>query len=386
MNKRPIVVLKTPIPYNVVNRFADEIAAGFEQLGHPVIVLDSRSGKFGLELNHAFSAHPMIAIGFNTAGLDFQLMNQPLYAQLDCHYISPFVDHPYQFIHRLMGQKWAYGVTLIDEGHLKDLAEFAHPHMNALFLPHGGSKAPVKWEGARDISILFSGILHHPDALVESWKDRYSKFRVKLLDAVDAGLAMSSVERNYSVLLQNVGLGKLKAKDYVTWALLYLQIERYFREHERLEVIQFLDDEGISVDIWGIGWEQCQFKHHRLHAPVNYDEILNLMSRTQTVLNISPMYVNGSHERVFSGLMNGARVISSYSHYLYGVSKTARGLQFYEAEALNSLTKLLKEPFDTLSAQESDFWASHHSWSNRAKLLLAWVDQLREVPGATDSH
>src|SRR5262249_33312271 len=90
---------------------------------------------------------------------------------------------------------------------------------------------------------------------------------------------------------------------------LHDQLDLYTRGKERVELLRAMP--SGEVDIWGEGPWKKYLPHHRIHPPIDFSTTLSIMQQAQVVLNSSPRFKKGAHERILYALLCGASVYTS---------------------------------------------------------------------------
>lgn len=156
-------------------------------------------------------------------------------------------------------------------------------------------------------------------------------------------------------------------------------IERVVSSHYREQIIARIARAGIPLTLYGLGWENCDWirlpnvHYGRRIAP---GEILRLMGDTRLVLNTMPWFKDGSHERIFNAMLNGAVPVSESNPYLcetlppegwVGHELTENSL----SELPNRIRELLAHPTHLQQMADAGYADAslHHTWTARAAEL-----------------
>lgn len=256
------------------------------------------------------------------------------------------VDHPVYYAYENLSKSPAQTCHLvIDKNH----ANFMHryfPQFRTEFLPHGGTiwkdeylKQTEKECGRtgmevcrntfelsgmlgqvckKPIDILYVGHNHligqkfHRDCLCG--KDE---------DFMDYGIEQY-LHNPYVVADQLVddfaGLHGLYLSEEERMQLIYDSLwfaGRKVSDMVKLNMIRMLSEAGCRVTVFGGGWDSARFsKNVELHKPVSAADCIRLIARAKCVLNFSPYYDEGGHERVFNAMLNHSICVTNKGHYL----------------------------------------------------------------------
>ena len=89
----------------------------------------------------------------------------------------------------------------------------------------------------------------------------------------------------------------------------------YYRE----KTVKTLVDAGFKVTLYGTGWEVCDCIDNEnldYRGRVSADEIVDLMYDSKIVLNTMTWFKDGTHDRVFNGMLAGAVAVTDSSIYM----------------------------------------------------------------------
>ena len=100
---------------------------------------------------------------------------------------------------------------------------------------------------------------------------------------------------------------------------LHLDIEWYIRAKKRIELIHAL--EGLDVHVYGEGnlyfpgskWEDLVPKSIHIHKSLDYQKTQQIYEKSRIVVNSSPFFKEGTHERVFDAMSSGAISLTNKS-------------------------------------------------------------------------
>jgi glycosyltransferase involved in cell wall biosynthesis len=146
--------------------------------------------------------------------------------------------------------------------------------------------------------------------------------------------------------------------------------------HYREKVVAAVAKAGISLDLYGSGWEGCDWinlPNVNFHGRVSADEVVERMQETKIVLSTMTWFKDGTHDRVFNGMLQGAVAVTDSSVYM----KEAFGdelvmFELNEIDALPDKIKyLLDNPDVAQKIADSGYERAMRSetWEARAKEL-----------------
>jgi glycosyltransferase involved in cell wall biosynthesis len=382
-----ILLFKGVSQYDVVRHFIDDLGAAFRALGKDVLVLDLASDKYNVQLvQDAFSKECDFVCGYNLNGYDLGLRHEGIefLRDIGIPYVGILVDSPLYLSVKFrdintVGIPDNFLITCVDKTHLDVLENYGKFSLST-FLPHAGSYAEESDEDkdiySRSKDVVFCGTYSKSSI---SWTNH--PLRSLLDDVADMMLSTENIQVHDA--LQQV----LKMKNYVISPIFFqrildivVHVDIYVRNVRRARMITELADAGIKVSIYGNGWEQLPCtKYLDVHKAVSFAESLKIMADAKIVLNFTNFFSYGSHERVFSAMLNGAVAITDVNGYWRDGFEENKEIVTYSIMLPNELsqkiTRLLTDlPQLNAIAQAGKKKAEQfHTWKARANEIIGLV-------------
>lgn len=366
--------------YDVLSIFAEEISKGFEEHGCEVIRVERSKEDYMDTL--ALAITDTYDFIFDINGM--LLEHDRLYTFFKQKYVAFLVDHPMYHHKRLQRQYEPYFVTTVDRDH-KTYLEKYYPNLNCIqFIPHGGMEgSKIEDYEKRKIDVLFLGSYENPKIKMGNLNQLPNGIRELILDTCKK-LEIDSQYTMEEVLKIQLDKRQIQMSDQEFSEIMsdLFYIDEYIRAYYRDKVIRTLGENNISVEIYGNGWEEFEGGHFdtiQIHQSVSYKESLNLMGQSKIVLNVMPWFKAGSHERVFTTMLNGALSITDKSEYLEEVFSDGQDLVFYDLKSLEKLPDLiLKYLKDDKKSKEIALNGKqkaemNHTWKKRGHEILDWI-------------
>ena len=284
------------------------------------------------------------------------------------------VDHPMYYFDTL-DQSPAQGIVVCsDRNHANYTKRFYPTVHNSLFLPTGGEelhpeeqKKPI---AKRDIDVLFIGSYkYHADYVYD------------VVDEAVMDMLIGSPHMTYEQALE---MYLKQVQPDLSDAVLKSKVEKNrFMETNlcamyRLEIIHALAESGITVSVYGEGWELTDLNgqsNFKCHPPVSFSEGLALMEDSKIVLNQLSWFKDGCCERIFNAMLQGAVCVTDDSIYLKEQFTDGEDIVFYSLSALEKLPELvsglLQDPDRMQRIADCGYnnAAAHHTWAHRAAEL-----------------
>ncbi len=285
------------------------------------------------------------------------------------------MDHP-MYYYDTLDISPAHGVVVCaDRNHVDYVKRFCPAVRRYLFLPTGGEelqpKKPKKPIAERTIDVLLIGSYkYHADY-------NYDKMDETVMDDL--------ICHPYKTLEQAVEDQIKSARPKTTDAELkqIIQAHRFAETNlcamYRLEIVRALVESGITVSVYGNGWEKTHLygnPHFVCHAPISFRNALLLMEDSKIVLNQMAWFKDGGSERIFNAMLQGAVCLTDDSIYLKENFTDEKDLVFYSLAELEKLPEtvsgLLRDSNRMQRIADNGYAAAsaNHTWAHRAEELL----------------
>jgi len=366
-----------------LNVFSEQMQKEFQQLGYDIFMFDQEQSMQSLGKLYAYmQEHPILAmIGFNNTLFGMKTESgKKVWEELGIPCINILVDHPYWYRDILQNAPANSAVLCVDMNHMNFVSRFYPQIAVSGFLAHGGT--PIDGKGKkleeRAIDVLYAGSLltnyvQKPD--FSKWDfdaEQVCEEAISLLmnnrtvtveDALEHTLLQHGVELEDSLLCEFIS-----SCSYV---------ERVVSSHFREMVLKTFAMAGIKLQIYGEGWENCDWitlPNVSYGGLISPEEVLQKMEDAKVVLNTMPWFKNGSHERIFNGMLRGCVVISETSGYFEETLPENGWLSFsLEEEEIEKTPGRVKDLLDHLEEAQKmadaglSFAEQDHTWQARAR-------------------
>lgn len=113
-----------------------------------------------------------------------------------------------------------------------------------------------------------------------------------------------------------------------------------------------------------------------------YLDVLDLMEQTKIVIDVSPSFRNGAHERVFYALSRGAYVLTEPSRFLTHEVESDLGISFlpYDSAGVGNAVRAILDrgpaELDAVRQRAVAHYADTHTWSQRVATLMPAIQKL----------
>ena len=392
MQKRIILIQGT---WETLDVFSRGLEQYFVEAGIEIFVLDTKNLLASLGKLYDFIQKPVDAvITFNNVGLNMELTpGEKIWNQLDFLCIDILVDHPICYLQELQMAPKRTVVLCVDKNHVAFVKRYFPNIMATHFMPHGGmlwKKEQIPWKD-REIEVLYAGGL--PRDVATS----YIPQNLEELCGIDSGklcdnvLTMLITDTCCTLEMAierylNVQYGNVTEEQLLQCIRLFRFLDVYAISYYRERAIKLLVENGIHVTLYGPGWEKCEWisqPNVDYHSAVSPEKILDIMGNTKIVLNSMPNFKNGSHERIFNGMLSGAVVVSDTSSYLEEIVGEKNLLYLYDLKKQQELPQMIKQilenPKEANQMTKNAYKEAkeHHTWQKRAQEVERYVERYK---------
>ncbi len=372
--RRFVVFTGSEIP--ILDYISEQYCRALQTLGHEVLLFNKL--HFEESMNALFSYHKKGLDGvfvFNNACFQMRLQSgESLWDlwQVPCYNI--LVDHPMYYFDTLDNTPASGIVVCADQYHAEYTRRFYPKVRQARFLPTAGERLKpyeaLKPFAGRPIDVLFIGSYKYHDDV------EYDAFAVQL---------ESELLCHPDKTFEQAVAGILPSDRSLSDAELKLLIQKYrfidvnTTAKFRARIMEILVNAGISVTVYGNGWETSglfqhpNFLHKGLISP---EEGIGMMEESKIVLNHMAWFKHGASERIFEAMLQGALSLTDDSEYLREHFTDAADIRFFSLSHLEELPQIVHSLLSDQDLAESirkaayEKAAKQHTWLNRLRELL----------------
>lgn len=400
MNQKRLLIFIKGI-YDTMDLFTDELIQAFEEMGYPCMILNAEQMEESLcELSKYLGisfvrpgagedlSQAAAVITFNNMGYNLcEDRGFNLWERCRIPYYDIQMDHPFHYADKMKALPKTARLYCIDRNHVKYVKRFFKNISWVDFLPHGGTMiaedqlmpAPLH---TRPIDVLYAGSLskYRIEMLIPDF-DQFRDFDAgELCNQVlqelvrHPGRTTEDVLEDYFSELE-LPVTEEQLAEYISeFRFLDAYAVSFFRE----QAVRILVENGIRVVVYGEGWERTDWAEHPnlvLGGKVLAPEVLPLMYQSKIVLNTMTWFKDGSHDRVFNGMLAGAVVISDTSLYMQEQFENHTEVELFELEAIQELPAIVEDLLQDLQRAQAIADAGRrktlqgHTWQQRAQQI-----------------
>lgn len=314
--------------YGSTLHFAKAFTAALEREGAQTRLHWIGEGHFFHALESIYQDPPDLTCSFS----DIHFSGSPIGDLWQIPHLSLLIDPAIYYLHQLQGEySW---VSCVDEGDVELIRSLNFEKV--FYLPHGGDSAlltPPLQE--RPYEVVFFGSC-----------SEYETEDDIVLEAASKVLS----PRNLSIVEALLELD-VKEEDL---ARHHFAVDLYTRFHDRVNVLRALKTH--TIHIWGKGPWKKYVPEAIIHPAIPFEETVEIMKKAKVVVNSSPRFKRGLHERILYGSLCGAAVLSGQGGgytYRYG-----------EWEDLSFAD------WKSIAQAKQEEVLEEHTWDHRARSLL----------------
>ncbi len=376
--------------YDTLDLFTFELKREFENLGYETMVFDVRDMAQGLKRLAEFALKPVKAvITFNNLGFNMELQaGKNIWDQLGIPCINILMDHPFCYKNALDQAPRNAVVLCTDRNHMRYLQRFYPKIQTVGFLPHAGkeisgAKRPISERGT---DVLYAGNLSKTFAAnIMPDLSKYTDFDAKSIckQAYQELIRhpFKTTEQALEEALNAAGL-RLSEEELKNMIAELHFVDLYAVSYYRERTVQVLAEQGISIQLYGAGWENCSWIHRpnvSYGGKIPAEEVVVKMQDAKIVLSTMTWFKDGTHDRVFNGMLQGAVAATDSSGYMKeefsgyeGPKGQEEELLFFELEELDKLPlqiqELLSDPKKAQRIADRGYQKAknYHTWRARA--------------------
>lgn len=297
---------------------------------------------------------------------------------------SFITDNPVRKLEQLKAFPDVGLAGVVDLDFLEIWDEFNFPGRGAIPFPHGGPDAlpQVPTTAERDIDVLLVGNVSSALS-TDDWLTASAGSDPILRGAYERALdrSVTGDEALWRILRTEFADAGIAADaDFVAGGVCHL--ETHLIALRRREILHALKgrkvvyhgnlEEGVTLSV---------SEDVEVNDIMPFQDVVDLMMRSKIVLNISPSFRNGAHERVFYGLSRGAFILAEPTRFLRREMEEDLGVAFlpYDvSEVMKAVDAILDRPdadLDAMRARAVEHYQKTHTWGQRVDVMLEAVSR-----------
>ncbi len=378
--------------YGVLPHFTRSLMAAVQRRGIDCRLLGNEDGPTPNLIPQLLLDPPDCTVSFN--GLLPDQDGKFLCDSIEVPHVACLVDSPNKFLS--MVQSPLNILTCVD----KAWADFFRGlrHDNTFFMAHAVDvEFDAEEEFEKDYDAVFLGTCLDIEERRRNWQREYPEGLGKVLDAA-VEIALGDQTTSYMEAFSQAMDARLRKHGDVdpskfNYSDLFDDLEVYIRGKDRIELLRAMKD--VDVHVFGTtsgskGWDEYlkgSGAKVTVHGRVSYAEAQDIMRRSRVVLSSCPTIKRGAHERIFTGMVAGAAVLTNDNAYVSQHFSHGENILLYKhgdyAAANAAVADILADEKrrKEMNMIGKSLVLNHHTWDQRAKVLLDQLTQILRAMG-----
>ena len=388
MNKKHFLLFQVKsVCYDSYIYFSNALAKALTNAGHAVEIFSALEEP--LEAAERFVGRTFDAIiDFNSELPMLQMEDDSYFLDhIDAPFYDVILDHPLYHHKKLKQQLRDFHILCLDENHRNYITTY-YPHIASAHVwemtgddicPNEISYPP------KDIDVLFSGTYTSPCEVADSidtcpaFLGNLTRNLIELIEAEPSLTQEAALQK----LLPSLDEAEVIEENFTLHMQACFLCDSYLRAAKREQLLVHLAKENIPLTLCGNGWRKsplAQFPQIQIIDDTSFYDTFSLFRRAKITLNLLPEFKNGSHDRVYSAMLNHSLCLTDASPLLKKEFADGRELCFYDAQNPEGLTHciqdLLIDESRCISITQNGYAAAKkdHTWDARVVSLMTVLD------------
>ena len=161
-------------------------------------------------------------------------------------------------------------------------------------------------------------------------------------------------------------------------------VDRYIRAYERDKCVQVLVANDIKITVSGNGWDKFRTDYKDNikiigNNGLDFLEVLEVIGDSKMVLNNAPTYPYGTHERIFTSMLNGAICLTNDFPSIQDEFTDGENIILYSNQELQQFSSRIKYLLSNdseaaeIAMKGTRFVEQTHTWDKNAESILKIV-------------
>lgn len=382
-----LIFTSREICYNSHFFFAHQMEAAFEKLGYPVQMCEfTKEDDFDAVLGAHLGKTYKLMLDFNS--LLPQLVEEdgtPVLNMIHGPFYDYILDHPLFHYNCLSAKADNFHAILLDEAQEAYVKRYYKGIKSTLMMPLGATEAVAETKRvcAPDC-ILFMGSYDSEEKLLDIIKMAPEPIRALALEVLERRLEdpLLPQEEAFGGLLTERGI-ELDDSRFALFMNQMYAVDAYIRNHFRRTTIDCLVKNRIPMKIIGEGWEKYRSFDESFisrEREVEFGLSFEKIAKEHILLNNSPFFNHGAHDRIYAGMANHCAVLTDENPYLHRTLKDKENIVLYsikdEKGIKDRAEELLTNATFCREIQENAYqeFKQNHTWECRVRRLMEQVE------------
>lgn len=386
MNRKNILLIKTVSRYASSERYIEEWASAMRKLGCNTCIIDGWSLVQPMLYNHVLAKYKFdLVLDLNGVCCDWRITKnlspESIYGIYLCDPPVGVSIHLTQADERTI----MFGC---DRNFCNYVDKFFPMVKHTEFIPLSGSAYPenIPYE-ERTLDLIFTGTWQNPEEIKSGLFSKFEHSGVLLKFLEDM---LEDIIVNSHFTLQECLSGTLKKYnqevsdgDFHELMGEFLMVDFYARFYYRDKVIRTLLEDGLTVHVFGQGWENFCSEHKEnlvIHEGGAY-AAEKALADAKIALNIMPWFKDAFQERIAAAMLSKTVAVTDESKYTEENFEDNKELIIFSLKDVESLSGrlkyLLSHPEEAVKIAENGYRKAqkNHTWYNRTYDMLRKTEE-----------
>lgn len=363
--------------------FISCMADAFEAVGYPVEICDL-SVRMEQQLEDLLERQEqfLAAFDFNSLLPRMELSDGTPYLEaFHVPFFNYLVDHPFYHHIGICRTFPDYYVICIDTCHSAYVRQY-YPAVRGVYdLPLGGVKAGLERTfSQKRIDLLLPASYDPEDGILEMIEECDSRKQAELYYLIERLSAEPELpqEAALSDWLYRQG-EELDAGAFAKRMNQDFLADQYLRNHIRRKTAEAAAENGLPLTIVGHGWEHVpgllEKKNVTRYEGIGYRASVQMIADAKILLNTTPGFHGGLHDRVYTGMLNGCVCLTEKSSCAGQILTDGEDAVLYDPKDLPGMAQqagrlLLEQTRAERIAQcAKEHAGREHTWKCRIRKL-----------------
>lgn len=383
--KEKIIVFSSrEICYQSSSFFANQMADAFENLGFDVQVCEfDEHDDLDAVFQPLYGQKYRLLLDFNsTITRMVEEDGTPVLDKLDGPFFDYILDHPLFHYNCLSADLKNLNGIFLDEAQEAYVKRYYPRVKKTLTMPLGATEAVTGGKKTETDTVLFMGTYDRPDKIYEMVELSPEPLRSYMKELIEMRIEdpILPMEAGFGQLLKAHG-EELPDDKFALFMNAMYSVDAYIRDYFRKAALDELLKKKIPVQLVGEGWEKYQTPYERyrtIEKPVTFDLSFEKIAREQIMLDVSPIFNRGVHDRAIAGMANRTVVLTDSNPYRCAHFKNRKDMMFYSLAKIDSLSEAAGELMENEKLRSEirenayQTFCAGHTWRARAKEILSW--------------
>lgn len=386
MKNKVLIFTSREICYNSHYFFAHQMGGAFEKLGYEAEYCEfTRDSDFDKVLQPHLGKTYKVMLDFNS--LMPQLAEEdgtPVLDMIDGPFYDYILDHPLFHYNCLSAKAKNFHAILLDEAQEAYVKRYYPGVKSTMFMPLGATEAFSEEKRTKEPDcVLFIGSYDSEEKLYEMIELAPEPIRSLAKQVLECRLQEPQIpmETIFSEVLKVCGM-ELSDAEFALFMNHMYPVDAYVRNYFRRKAIDCLVKYRIPVKIVGEGWEKyrsCDENLVKREKSVEFGLSFEKIAKEHILLNNSPFFNHGAHDRIYAGMANHCAVLSDENPYLHRTMQDGETILLYslkdEKSVKDRAEELLTNHTFCKKLQERAYmeFLQKHTWEKRVERLLKEV-------------